>query len=151
MSAPADSSLPTEGTPESKILDSARDEKLDSLLGRVAPPLISAGFADRVIQSVAPNDARAGANVASKWTRNVLVAVAASVTLCVGLVWFNNPPTGKRSSGTSNFPAATTDEEVLLKALTTLEVNSGDLALVAQLGKVLEAELSEKTSWLETD
>ena len=47
--------------------------------------------------------------------------------------------------------ASPTEEEVLLKALANLENSSGDLALVAQLGEVLEAELTERTSWLEKE
>lgn len=141
---------PPEATEEFKAADSGQDETLDALLGRVLPPVISVGFADRVIHGVAPTDAGATKAAPSKWMRTVWMA-AAALALCGGLVWWDHSPAGPRPLALTNLPAAPTEEEVLLKALTTLEINSGDLALVAQLGEVLEAELAEKTSWLETD
>lgn len=142
--------------PDLGARDSGDDAKLDALLGRVPLVVLSAGFADRVVSSVAPahfsrsgNESAAQASP-SKWQR-ILWATAASVALCGSLLWWNNSPAGPRLPGLTHFSAAPTEEEVLLRALTTLEINSGDLALVAQLGEVLEAELAERTSWLEID
>jgi hypothetical protein len=123
---------------------------LDTLLGRALPPVLSPGFADRVVARVQFQGGSHGLNSPSKW-RATAFAVAASITVCAGLLWWNGTPTGPQIAILPGLPSAPTEEEILLKALTTLEVNSGDLALVAQLGEVLEAELSERTSWLEKE
>jgi hypothetical protein len=146
------------GPPDFEASQPGRDEKLDALLGSVPSPILSAGFAARVIHSVAPAhlaDDCATKEWATKaapptWART-LWTTAAAVALCGALLWWNNYPSGHRLPVLTSFSAGPTEEEVLLKALTTLEINSGDLALVAQLGEVLEAELAEKTSWLEID
>ena len=131
------------------------DAALDALLGRAAPALIEAGFAERVIQAVQPTLGTVG-------TRRVLrpqglrplmaMGLAAAVAVCGGLAWRSVSSPGTRLTSAPGRAGATpTEEEVLLRALTTLENTAGDLALVAQLGEVLEAELTGRTSWLETE
>ena len=126
---------------------STTDPALDALLGRVAPVTVSAGFADRVIQAVhatkASTEALQSFPCSALWTHKAL-AVAAAIAFCVGLI------SGGSRHGSSRI-STPSEEELLLKALATLEANSGDLALVAQLGEVLEAELSERNSWLEKE
>ncbi len=123
---------------------SASDLALDALLGRAAPVTVSLGFADRVIQAVQTLE---GQQAPSQWLhwRYKALAVAAAVGVCAGLALWNSLPHQSHPAGSP------TEEELLLKALTTLEVNSEDLALVAQLGEVLEAELSERNAWLEKE
>jgi hypothetical protein len=78
--------------------------------------------------------------------------LAAALAVCGSLAWWTVASPGTRLTlASSHASAAPTEEEVLLKALANLENSSGDLALVAQLGEVLEAELRERTSWLETE
>jgi hypothetical protein len=127
------------------------DAELDALLGRAAPTLLTAGFAERVIQAVAPaaktNGPRGGVFRPLR-----ALGLAAALTVCGSLAWWTVASPGTRLTlASSHASAAPTEEEVLLKALANLENSSGDLALVAQLGEVLEAELRERTSWLETE
>jgi len=131
------------------------DPELDALLANVVPTVIRAGFADRVIQSVHPTEAhRTPTKPAAFLSFGSFRAlgVAAALALCGGLVWCGVSSPGARLTFAQARPlSAPTEEELLLKALATLETNSGDLALVAQLGEVLEAELTERTSWLEKE
>jgi len=131
------------------------DAELDGLLGRIAPTLLGAGFAERVLQSVGPTEAvRVHSKSSTVPSRGALRAfgIAALLAFCCGLAWWSvsSPSTRLALSSARSF-SAPSEEELLLKALATLEVHSGDLALVAQLGDVLEAELIERTSWLEKE
>jgi hypothetical protein len=127
------------------------DPELDALLGRLEPTLLSAGFAERVIQSVHPAEAVPATGEASS-IRALrafrTMGVAASFACCFALAWWAVSPSDTRPRFNATAPS---EEELLLKALATLEISSGDLALVAQLGEVLEAELTERTSWLEKE
>jgi hypothetical protein len=147
------SQQPTSGIPCSQ--HGFTDLELDSLLTNVSPTLLRAGFADRVIQSVQPAGSERGqAKPAAFLSFGSFRAlgVAAALVFCGGLVWWGVSSPGARLSFANSRPlSAPTEEELLLKALATLEINSGDLALVAQLGDVLEAELTERTSWLEKE
>jgi hypothetical protein len=143
-------------TPEKRFGPrTSTDPELDALLGRIEPTFLASGFADRVIQSVQPAGAASGTSTASGMKpagRFRALWIAASVMCCFGLVWWSVSPSNTRPRpASSTASAAPSEEEVLLKALTTLEINSGDLSLVAQLGDVLEAELTERTSWLEKE
>ncbi len=135
--------------------DPELDAELDALLGRIAPTRLGAGFAERVLQSIGPTEAvRVHGNSSTVPGRGALRAlgIAASLAFCCGLAWWSasSPGTRLTLSSVRSFTAPS-EEELLLKALATLEVHSGDLALVAQLGDVLEAELTERTSWLEKE
>ena len=80
------------------------------------------------------------------------VGLAAALAVCGGLAWWIvSSPSMRLTLDQGRAAKAPTEEEVLLKALANLENSSGDLALVAQLGEVLEAELTGRTSWLETE
>ncbi len=144
---------PTSGVPFSRR--ASTDPELDALLANVAPPLLRAGFADRVIQSIHPAGldqapVKPASLVALKALR--ALGIAAALALCGGITWWGVSSPGVRLPFTHGRTiSAPTEEELLLKALATLEINSGDLALVAQLGEVLEAELTERTSWLEKE
>jgi hypothetical protein len=117
---------------------------LDALLGRAAHVTVSAGFADRVIRAVQTTASHQEPSHWRDW-RYQAFAVAAAVAICAGAAFWSSLP------DQSDLAGSPTEEELLLKALTTLEVNSEDLALVAQLGEVLEAELSERSTWLEKE
>lgn len=124
--------------------------EVDELLGKALQPALSSGFADRVIARVHSSEAPPRFAAHLGLARSYM-AWAGSIAICGGLVWlavFSAGPQARVFPGQASAP---TEEEMLLKALATLEVNSGDLALVAQLGEVLEAELSERTSWLEKE
>jgi len=139
---------PPEG---SAVLPESTDPELDSLLGRVEPTFLSAGFAERVIQAVQPTEvggATGKASSAGGLRTFRLFGVAASIACCFALAWWAASPSETRPRFTATSPS---DEELLLKALATLEHHSGDLALVAQLGDVVEAELTERSSWLEKE
>lgn len=150
------SSLPLERNPKDALsLRGSADPGLDSLLGRVEPTLLGPGFAERVIQSVQPTEA-GSVSTGSSAPRVVnsfrVLGLAASVACCFCLAWWSVSPPDTRTGFVAHRASTTpSEEELLLKALATLEINSGDLALVAQLGDVLEAELTEPTSWLEKE
>jgi hypothetical protein len=147
---------PSVRTPEKRFGPRAStDPELDALLGRIEPTFLATGFADRVIQSVQPAETASRISTASgikPAERFRALWIAASVGCCFGLAWWSvSPPDTRPRLASSSAATAPSEEEILLKALTTLEINSGDLSLVAQLGDVLEAELTERTSWLEKE
>jgi hypothetical protein len=127
------------------------DAKLDTLLGRAAITRLTTGFAERVIQAVEPASTTMAPRSAMSGPLRAF-GLAAALAVCGSLAWWTVASSGTRLTlASSHASAAPTEEEVLLKALANLENSSGDLALVAQLGEVLEAELRERTSWLETE
>ncbi len=130
--------------------DPPAHEEVDELLGKTLQPVLSSGFADRIIARVHSSEAPPRFDAHFGLARSYAAWVA-SIAICGALVWlavFTAGPQVRVFPGQASVP---TEEEMLLKALATLEVNPGDLALVAQLGEVLEAELSERTSWLEKE
>ncbi len=132
------------------VPDLSADAKLDALLGKAAITPLTTGFAERVIQAVQPASVTTATRSAMSHPLRAL-GLAAALTVCGSLAWWTVASPGTRLTlASSHTPATPTEEEVLLKALANLENSPGDLALVAQLGEVLEAELSERTSWLET-
>lgn len=127
-----------------------KDPQLDALLGRAAQPTLSFDFADKVLHAVQPAEAferPAGASRSASpnpnhrqdyfpWRR--FLAFAAALALCAAGAW-----SAARKPATHP-----TEEEALLNALSALDLNSGDLALIAQLGEVVEAEISEHSPWI---
>ena len=154
--AGAPTSQPAQNRPFPRAIPEAElDPELDVLLGRIAPTLLRTGFAERVLQSIGPSETvRVHRKSLTALGSGALRAfgIAASLAFCCGLAWWSvsSPSTRLALSSARSF-SAPSEEELLLKALATLEVHSGDLALVAQLGDVLEAELTERTSWLEKE
>ncbi len=143
----------SEPATEHSISSDPDDAGLEALLGRAAPVFLRAGFAERVIQAVQPSDSSlVSLNTVRPAKVQGWIALAAAFVFCGGLVWWNTTsPVGRFGLPSNLSSPAPTEEELLLRALATLESNSGDLALVAQLGDVLEAELAERTSWLEKE
>ncbi len=143
-------------TPEERLVQrESTDPELYALLGRIEPTFLAAGFAERVIQAVKPTEVSSETDKASATSpagRFRTLWIAASVGCCFGLAWWSvsSPETRPRLTHVGA-AIAPSEEELLLKALATLEINSGDLSLVAQLGDALEAELTERTSWLEKE
>ncbi len=126
------------------------DAALDALLERASPTVLTTGFAERVIQAVQPEAITMAPRSALRPLR--AVGLAAALAVCGGLAWWTvSSPSIRLTLTPGRVATAPTEEEVLLKALANLENSSGDLALVAQLGEVLEAELTGRTSWLEKE
>ena len=137
--------------------DAAAAAALDHLLGQASVPVLSAGFANGVIQAVgaesqfplggshsvqttAPSLSSAGSR--GPWIR--ILAVAAVLALAATLGW-------RTALQQKQDPLAhlvkvphTAEEELFLSALSSLELTGSDFAVVAQLGDVLEAELAER-------
>lgn len=144
-------------TPERS--DHEADPALDALLGRAKSPVLSSGFTAEVlrvvrndeqtlseasaftagIQHVAPRSPSWLAK-ASAWG-----AVAAALMIAAGsALWqANRAPECAPESPSSG-------DEALMSALQTLDLKAEDFAIVAQLGEVLEAELTANNAlWLE--
>ena len=132
------------------VKSDSSDAALDALLERALPTELTTGFAERVIQAVQPEAITMAPRSALRTLRTV--GLAAALAVCGGLAWWIvSSPSMRLTLDPGRAAKAPTEEEVLLKALANLENSSGDLALVAQLGEVLEAELTGRTSWLETE
>lgn len=120
--------------------DALMDPSLDSLLARASVPMLRAGFADRVIQSVQPASLPAQ-RPAVFW----ISSIAAALALCTGAMLWKTP-----TERTDAPQLVTTDEERLIAALRSPDLSGEDLAIVANLGEVLEAELiANHPLWLD--
>ena len=116
------------------------DPALDALLARAHTPALRTGFADRVIQSVQPTSPSTS-HLAALW----ISGLAAALALCTGtLLWRMSPAQTEAPNAASN------DEERLVAALRSPDLSGEDLAIVANLGEVLEAELiANHPLWLD--
>jgi hypothetical protein len=133
-------------------------QALDELLGRASLPFLEAGFANRVLQTIACEDssglmqnsqsertsAERGGPIAFWATRIALVA--ALFVTCAGLLLFNLPQPGTQANSEVLATHTPLDEAVLIQTLQSNALTSDDLALVSKLGEVLEAELSAHNS-----
>jgi hypothetical protein len=120
--------------------DLLMDHALDTLLLRARTPHLGCGFADRVIQSVQP-----GGRTCWRSQSVRLASLAAALAVCVGSLLWNHP-----RSNSQLRPSVTIDEESLVAALRSPGLSGEDLALVAKLGEVLEAELiANHPVWLD--
>lgn len=107
------------------------DIALDALLGHLQTPILRPGFADRVIHSVQPV-VRPARTSATTWASTL----AAVLALCAGgLLW--SPAPRHQDPQELSFG----DEASLVAALRSPELSGDDLALVANLGELLEAEI----------
>jgi len=129
---PAVTSAPQTGNAEAAEAGTeGKDSALDALLGRFRTLGLRAGFADRVIQSVQPQPHRGRGSVLA-WATGLAVALAFTAG---GLLWKTAPRQAEfQDSGLG-------DEASLVAALRSPELFGDDLALVANLGEVLEAEI----------
>jgi len=132
--------------------DAFIDPALDRLLARAQAPELRAGFAERVIHSVRPTSVQTWKQAWQSFPLRAL-GLAAALALCTGAllwtnIWTNNspqPPHSPLLQGTS--PEA---EHLLIAALRSPELSGDDLALVANLREVLEAELiANHPLWLD--
>lgn len=135
-----------------------QDQALDELLGRASLPILEAGFANRVLQTIAGEDSSASmqnvrnertaaerqGSIASWATRIALVA--ALFVTCAGLLLFNLHQRGTQANSEALATHTHLDEAVLIQTLQSNALTTDDLALVSKLGEVLEAELSAQNS-----
>ncbi len=128
----ADPALPS-GDPAA-----AADIALDALLGRLQTPVLRPGFADRVIHSVQPL-ARPARTPAMTWAS----ALAAVLALCAGALLWSPAPHLWSPAPHAQDPQELSlgDEASLVAALRSPDLSGDDLALVANLGELLEAEI----------
>ncbi len=134
----------TSGADEQEMIEGV--EALDALLGRAARPILRAGFSERVIAAVQPEDVtrlgtspavQSGTPSTELW--RICTALAAAIALCFGAAFLCTPP-----------KTVVPDEDPLVSALRSPGLVDDDLLVVAQLGEVLEAELTANNSvWLE--
>jgi hypothetical protein len=127
--------------------DSPEDIRLNNLLARAAHAgrvTLAPGFSQRVLQSL-PEQAdaersRPPATAARNARWASVLKIAASVAIA-GLLWFANRPGQAPSS-----------EEGWMSEFASGEFSASDLALIAQLHEVLEAEISTESSaaWIES-
>jgi len=135
-----------------------QDQALDELLGRASLPVLEAGFANRVLQTVACEQSSAlMQNVRNErtsaerqgpiasWATRIALVAALFVT-CAGLLLFNLPQRGTQVDSEVSATHTPLDEAVLIQTLQSNALTSDDLALVSKLGEVLEAELSAHNS-----
>ena len=116
----------------------AADIALDALLGRLQTPVLRPGFADRVIHSVQPL-ARPARTPAMTWAS----ALAAVLALCAGALLWSPAPHLWSPAPHAQDPQELSlgDEASLVAALRSPDLSGDDLALVANLGELLEAEI----------
>jgi hypothetical protein len=150
-----------------------QDDRLWNLLSKARSAQLPPGFTDRVLQSVeslecgrqewnaerAPESSgvstatgnRYGGRLLRLWripgVRPLATGLAAVLLLTVGLQSLRPP-----GSGPTNRPAnalmEAPQEEALASALLAHEISAGDLALLAHLDEVVDAELA--SLWTET-
>lgn len=122
--------------------DRLMDPALDELLLQAHQPQLRDGFADRVVQSVQPSvPTSLRRRSVSVW----LAGLAAAIAICAVSLVLTQP---RSESGLR--PVTPIDEESLVAALRSPELSGEDLALVAKLGEVLEAELiANHPLWLD--
>lgn len=133
--------------------DALIDPALDRLLARVQAPELRAGFAERVIHSVQTRK--------QAYNSFPLRALGLAATLALGMgallwtnSWTNNSHQTPHSLLSQGAPlpqgASPEAEHLLIAALRSPELSGDDLALVANLREVLEAELiANHPLWLD--
>jgi len=169
-----ETSLSLDENDEANIADDAVrgvDDALEALLGRAVVPVLSVGFAERVVQAVTCESAvneqwRSGSPVgadatdaatgASKdgrharwWAR--AASVAAALALGSFAQWIFHAPSDPPAISASR-TELTQEDVALLQAVHTNALSMDDLALVTKLGEVLEDELTTSNAlWSETE
>lgn len=135
--------------------DSAEDSALHALLGRAKTPVLSSNFTGEVLR-VIQNEEQSLTDVSAFTSASQRVtprppawrakasawgAVAAALLIAAGsALWQANRARESSASG----------DEALISALQSLDLKAEDFAIVAQLGEVLEAELTANNAlWLE--
>lgn len=138
--------------------DALIDPALDRLLARVQAPELRAGFAERVIHSVCPASFQTRKQAYKSFPLRAL-GLAAALALGMGALlwtnsWTNNSHQTPHSLLSQGAPlpqgASPEAEHLLIAALRSPELSGDDLALVANLREVLEAELiANHPLWLD--
>lgn len=110
-------------------------------------PGLRQGFSDRVLHAVNPEESLKARKNGSRKPWAFIASLAAVLAISAVTLNFRLPS----NSGISD--EATTEntsiEETLIAALRSPELSSEDIALVANLGEIMEAELSATQSlWL---
>ncbi len=139
--------------------DAFVDPTLDSLLARIQAPELRAGFAERVIHSVQPASIQTWKQASKSFPLRALGLAAALVLGTGALLWTNigtnigthiGPNNSQKTSQTAFPQSASPEEEHLIAVLRSPEFSGDDLALVANLREVLEAELiANHPLWLD--
>lgn len=142
---------PLESLHAEEALDASMDPALDRLLARVKTPELRPGFAERVIHSVQPASILPWSQ-ARKSSPLWALGLAAALALCTGsLLWTTTwTNTSQETRHSARQHGASPEEEHLIAALRSPELSGDDLALVANLREVLEAELiANHPLWLD--